>query len=369
MEYRYIPGTDEKISVIGLGSYYCRENDVEIERVIHKAMESGINYYDTVVTEDRVLKAYRYGFDGFRRNDYKLQIHIGADYTQGKYGWTRDLDTIKRNFEQQMVYFEYADVALIHCIDKEEDYDNVIHNGIWDYLLKLQEEKRVRYIGCSTHNPDILRRFVRTGKVQIAMFSINMVYDYLNLGQYAIGTINERYKIYKECETAGVALTVMKPYAGKRLLHASLNSFHKAFSTTQCLQYVLDRPAVICALPGITDTTQLDETLYFLNASDEEKDYSELYELSTGNGIQVEECVYCNHCQPCPVGIDIGLVNKYYDLAVAGDRLATEHYKNMSVKAEQCIRCGRCERMCPFQVKQMDRMKIINEYFQSVRKC
>ena len=27
------------------------------------------------------------------------------------------------------------------------------------------------------------------------------------------------------------------------------------------------------------------------------------------------KCVYCKHCHPCPAGIDIGLVNKYYDLS------------------------------------------------------
>ena len=33
-------------------------------------------------------------------------------------------------------------------------------------------------------------------------------------------------------------------------------------------------------------------------------------------------CVYCNHCQPCPAGLNIGLINKYYDLAKAGDAMA-----------------------------------------------
>ncbi len=48
-------------------------------------------------------------------------------------------------------------------------------------------------------------------------------------------------------------------------------------------------------------------------------------------------CVYCNHCQPCPVGIDIGLVNKYYDLAKAGDKLAQNHYDKLSIKADVCL--------------------------------
>ena len=74
-------------------------------------------------------------------------------------------------------------------------------------------------------------------------------------------------------------------------------------------------------------------------------------------------CVYCNHCQPCPAGIDIGLANKYYDLALAGDAIAANHYTKLTVKASACLQCGHCESRCPFSVKQMERMEKISAYF------
>lgn len=74
-------------------------------------------------------------------------------------------------------------------------------------------------------------------------------------------------------------------------------------------------------------------------------------------------CVYCNHCTPCPAGIDIGLVNKYYDLAKFGDELARSHYEKLSIRADAGIRCGHCERSYPFQVRQMQRMGEIGRYF------
>ncbi|MBR4485123.1 MAG: 4Fe-4S dicluster domain-containing protein, partial [Erysipelotrichaceae bacterium] len=73
-------------------------------------------------------------------------------------------------------------------------------------------------------------------------------------------------------------------------------------------------------------------------------------------------CVYCNHCKPCPAGIDIGLVNKYYDLAMAGDRMAVEHYKTLEINADACIGCGHCDSRCPFNVKQSEKMQEIKEY-------
>ena len=78
------------------------------------------------------------------------------------------------------------------------------------------------------------------------------------------------------------------------------------------------------------------------------------------------KCVYCNHCKPCPVGLDIGLINKYYDLAKAGDVLAVEHYKTLEKNAADCIGCGHCDSRCPFKVEQSDRMKEIRAYMESI---
>ena len=74
-------------------------------------------------------------------------------------------------------------------------------------------------------------------------------------------------------------------------------------------------------------------------------------------------CVYCNHCQPCLVGINVGLVNKYYDLALAEDEMAKNHYSKLAVKADACIGCGHCDSRCPFHTAQSARMGEIAAYF------
>lgn len=59
----------------------------------------------------------------------------------------------------------------------------------------------------------------------------------------------------------------------------------------------------------------------------------------------------------------MGLINKYYDLALAGDELAKDHYKNLKKKAEDCVKCGHCNSRCPFHVNQIQRMEEISAYF------
>ena len=158
-----------------------------------------------------------------------------------------------------------------------------------------------------------------------------------------------------------MGISVMKPFFAGQLLSAEQSPFGTPLSRTQCLQYAIDRPGVLVAVPGVQTMEHLDQVLEFLTATEEEKDYSVIgsFTADTLRGI----CVYCNHCQPCPAGIDIGLVNKYYDLALAGDQIAANHYTKLSVKADACLHCGHCENRCPFNVKQEDRMTKINDYF------
>lgn len=137
--------------------------------------------------------------------------------------------------------------------------------------------------------------------------------------------------------------------------------FGRAMTRNQCIQYALDCPGVLTVVPGVRGLDDLNELLTFPDAAQEERDYSFIREL-TPKDIE-GHCVYCSHCHPCPAGIDIGLVNKYYDLARAGDELAKNHYRKLGTKASACRDCGHCDRRCPFQVEQSRRMREIAEYF------
>ena len=197
--------------------------------------------------------------------------------------------------------------------------------------------------------------------LDMLMFSINPAYDY-NHGEYAIGGSDERSALYRRCQAEGVAISVMKAFSGGQLLDAKTSPFGQAMTEYQCIQYALDRPGVVTVLPGVRNREDLQRILGFFNATDEEKDYSMISSLTPKE--VAGKCVYCNHCQPCPAGLDIGLINKYYDLSRAGDALARDHYNNLTVKASDCLACGHCDSRCPFHVHQVERMQEIAAYFE-----
>ena len=137
--------------------------------------------------------------------------------------------------------------------------------------------------------------------------------------------------------------------------------FGRALTKVQCLQYALDKPGVLTVLPGIRNLEDMKEALAWLDASPEERDYSVLGTFTPKD--VTGTCVYCNHCAPCPAGLNIGLINKYYDLACAGDKLAEGHYAKLNLHAGDCLHCGHCDSRCPFHVQQSARMEEIAAYF------
>ena len=66
----------------------------------------------------------------------------------------------------------------------------------------------------------------------------------------------------------------MKPFGGGQLLNAKTSPFKQALTKTQCIRYALDRPAVLTVLPGVRNSQDLKDVLSYLDASEEEQDYS-----------------------------------------------------------------------------------------------
>ena len=363
MEYRELPHGGEKLSVIGLGAGSLHNSDAkDIERTVDAAVDAGVNIFDFIPSKGCVLEPMGRAL-GRKRSKVNVQVHMGANYASGSYGWTTDAKIAQSEFENRLraLNTDYADFGFIHCIDEDKDLDAVFNGGIWDYALHMKKEGVVRHLAFSTHSAHIARRLIATGEMDLAMFSINPMYDYTDESQYGKGEASDRLRLYNEFEAAGIGVTVMKAFAGGQLLDAKQSPFGCALTQAQCIQYVLDKPGVLSVLPGVRNEEDLRVALAFLNAGDQERDYSVLGSLTPRT--TDPSCVYCNHCQPCPSGLEIALLNKYYDLSKLGDELAADHYRNLELQASDCTQCGHCDERCPFGVAQSDRMREIAAYF------
>ena len=362
MEYRKLPHGDEMISVIGMGTSVVGEASAKnVTETVSYALEHGINYFDMAGGHASIFPGMGEDLRG-RRKEAMLQVHFGADYTSGEYGWNLSLDGVKKSVDWQLknLKTDYIDFGFMHCLDENGDLDTYIRNGVLDFLKGMKEQGVVMHIGLSTHSPMLANRVLDMGLIDMMMFSINPMYDY-GQGDYSIGSGSERYKLYTRCEKEGVGISVMKPFNAGQLLDAAKSPFHQALTPAQCIQYALDRPGVITVMQGAGNVDELKANLRYLEATPEERDYSVIGSFTPDE--TRGKCVYCKHCHPCPAGLDIGLINKYYDLSKLGDVLAKEHYLTLEKTATDCIACGHCNSRCPFSVDQMGRMQEIKGYF------
>ena len=362
MEYRLNRKTGDRISVIGLGTAYTADmTEPEAIKALLLAHENGINYADLATAGAKTFAFYGTAFAG-QRKEMLYQVHFGANYESGAYGWTTDLETVKRQVDWMLrsLRTDYVDYGFIHCLDTDADWRDYQENGLLDYLLEQKRQGVVRHIGLSTHTPELANRVLDTGVAEHLMFSINPGYDY-HQGEFAIGSADQRMDLYRRCEAEGVGIAVMKPFSGGQLLQEETSPFGKALTRYQCIQYALDKPGVLTVLPGIRSTEDVRALLGFFDASPEERDYSVLGAFTPQDA--AGRCVYCNHCQPCPAGLNVGLINKYYDLSRAGDAMAADHYAKLDKHASDCVHCGHCDRRCPFRAGQSERMEQIAQYF------
>ena len=376
MLYRELGKTGFHVSAIGLGGeHLCTRDQKTIDAVIGRMVEAGVNIVDLFMPEEDYRDKMGKGLAPYRQKMF-LQGHIGSVLQNGQSSRSRDIKTAEyyvRDFLKRY-HTDYIDLGMVFFIDTEKDYQEVFETGFIDYCLKLKKEGVVRKLGFSSHMASTAYRALQHGVFDSMMFAINPAYDMIPtgtplndmIGGAIAGQLDpERRKLYEYCEANGIGITVMKSLGAGKLMDPAQTPFSVPLSVTQCIHYALSKPAVASALVGVQTVPELEEALRYLDASEEERDFSviagDLKESFRGN------CMYCNHCLPCPKNIDVASVHKYLDLAtVSGGQMppsVREHYNALEHTGSDCIACGSCERACPFAVPVIANMKRAAEVF------
>ena len=303
-----------------------------------------------------------------------------AIWKNGQYERTRDIEEVRRSFEDQLQRLgtSWVDIAMIHYVDSESDWNAVESGEVLRYAQELKREGRARAVGLSSHNPAAARLAVESGQIDVLMFSVNPCYDLLPANEdverlwaaesYDGPLVNmdpEREALYEACQRRGVGITVMKAFGGGDLLNAELSPAGKALTPLQCLHYALTRPAVAAVLCGARTLDQLKGCLTYETAAPEEKDYAAALAALPKISWQ-GHCMYCGHCAPCPGGIAVADVTKFLNLARAQGEVpetVREHYRALAHHAGECVGCGACEKRCPFGVPVRENMARAKEIF------
>lgn len=380
MEYRTLGRTGLSVSAIALGCEgFMNKTAEQVCAEMDYAIGRGVNFIDIYSPNPELRSNIGRALVGHRR-EFIIQGHLCTTWEDGQYLRTRDVEKTIAAFNDQLerLQTDYLDIGMIHYVDSESDFHEIFDGPILQLALQLKAEGKIRHIGLSSHNPIVARLAAESGMVDVLMFSINPCYDLQPASEdvedlwaeqnyeHALQNIApEREALYELCEKNGVAIDVMKAYGGGDLLSETNSPFEKAFTPVQCIEYALTRPGVAAVMIGCKNIEEIQAALDWCDAGKEDKDYASVM-TGMDKFSWKGHCMYCGHCAPCSVGIDIASVNKYYNLTVAQGEIpetVREHYKVLPHHASECIGCGQCEANCPFGVQIIESMQMAAERF------
>ncbi|MBN1935424.1 MAG: aldo/keto reductase [Anaerolineae bacterium] len=370
MQYRILGRTGLQVSAISLGTEHLLEQPRERAiGVIRAAIEQGINYFDVFWAQPQFRDTMGAAFQG-HRDRITLAAHLGATVEDGQGARTRDPQLAAQFFHEFLTRYhtDHTDILMLHNCDEQADYDAIMRpDGLADLADRFRREGKARFIGFSGHTVATALQAVQSGRIDLLMFPINL----------AGHAVPGKKELLDACTALNVALVAMKPYAGGMLFikerEMNMNIWTSgggdyklekpsAITPVQCLSYVLAQAGVSIALPGCRTLDELDGALAYWRATEEEKDFAPL--LAGFQQYVTGECVYCNHCLPCPSHIDIGQTIRLYEQS---RRHPTDQvqaaYRAMLTNASDCIQCGDCETRCPFGVSVIEKMEQAAQLF------
>lgn len=345
-------------------------DDARFCAMIDSYMEQGFKYFDTAYpyhnekSEEAVKRCLVERYD---REKFFLATKMPVWLVKE----TADYEKLFE-IQRQRCGVEYFDFYLLHAMNKDR-VKEAEEKGGFAFVQRMKEEGKIRHIGFSFHDTaDVLEDILsRHPEMEFVQLQINY-YDWES------ESVQSR-KCYEAAEKYGVPVIVMEPVKGGTLANmvgepaAILKELDaEASYASFAIRYAASLENVMLVLSGMSDEAQLaDNTSYmkdFVPLSEKEqqaigKVVEELEKLPT------IACTACRYCvEGCPKKIVIPDVFHAYNSVVQfGLNDITRGNYNRAVanngRAEDCIKCGKCEGQCPQHLSIRDLLEKTAETF------
>ena len=349
----------------------------QFEKMVDTYLAAGFTYFDTAypyhqeMSEGAVKRCLvdRYPRESFILADKMPIIRVNDSSDYQKY------------FDEQLIRcgVTYFDYYLLHNMGIDR-YVKTVKYGGFEFISDLKAKGLAKHIGFSFHdNAEVL------DKILTEHPEVDFVQLQLNYLDWESEVVQSRACYEVACKH-NKKVIVMEPVKGGVL--ANLQEDAKAVmdectiahgknvdevsAASYAIRFAASLDNVMLVLSGMSNEAQLNDNLSYMN------DFVPLTEAETSmlhkcadiiNGATEVGCTSCKYClEECPLSVNIpayfGLLNLYKSLG----KKTNMYYERASfghAKASECIKCGKCERICPQHIDIREKLVKFSELYEN----
>lgn len=329
----------------------------EFSRMVDAFLEAGFNYFDT---------AHGY-LDG--KSEPALRESLTSRYPRERYVLTNKLSShffnsqeeIRPLFQKQLEAcgVEYFDFYLMHAQNKDV-FEKYKRCRAYETALELRDEGKIRHMGLSFHDKAQVLDQILTEYPQVEVVQIQL--NYVDFEDPSV----ESRKCLKVCRAHGKPAIIMEPVKGGSLVNLPqeaqwvFDALKGGSYASYAIRFAASQEGVMMVLSGMGNMDMMRDNVSYMRDfkpldDREQKAVAEVCAIFRSQGLI--PCTACRYCtERCPKGIDIpALFACMNRKKVFNNRNSVYYYQEVltsqGTKASDCLKCGRCEEICPQHLK------------------
>ncbi|NLD35833.1 MAG: hypothetical protein GX654_03105 [Desulfatiglans sp.] len=323
--YRTLGKTGLKVSGVGYGIGF-----VPIPDVVNRALDMGINYYDTSRVYGDSEKIFG---DIIKKRDRSKLVIATKSGSRRKADILKDIDTSLKSLGT-----DYVDIYHLHA----KDTPTAIPDEALEAVHEIKKSGKARFLGFSCHDPNRMVDFHIENKFDV----IQTTYSYAIGGFY-------RDQAIKKLSDAGVGIIAMKvvvALTGLNLQNLSNPVPKKGDGPLAGIKWVLNNPAIGTTVPHMKTIQELEMNFRAMAEPYTPADEKMLYVMN--EQIRPSYCRMCYQCSgKCPKGMPVTDILRFL---AYNDYCGNYHQARMSfmelpkkIKSVKCSDCSVCAIKCP----------------------